>query len=119
MSRLSDESKSVLRFVRARLDERFAALAALPAAPDVRVENQVDVAPAAVNVTVNTEPIAEAIAEAIGTLGLAITEALVEALVEALARMPAPQVTVEAPVRPARRVTITHSDGSTSTVSEG
>ena len=100
MSRLSDESKAVVASCAPASTSVSPRWRRRRPAPDVRVENQVDVAPAAVNVTVNTEPIAEAIAEAIGTLGLAIIEALVEALVEALARMPAPQVTVETPVRP-------------------
>ena len=56
------ESKAVLRFVRARLDERFAALHAGNKEPVV------------VNVTVDTEPLARAIAEAIRGVAIAMLQ---------------------------------------------
>ena len=110
---LSDENKLILKHVGEALDRRFASLmAGRTLTPTVEVQ-----------VTIDTGPIAIAIAEGVARLREAIPS-IVEQVVERLGEQAAPQVEVvveprlELPARAARTIRITHSDGSTSTVSE-
>jgi hypothetical protein len=87
-TKVSPEGKAILKFVRAKLDERIA---------QVRAENA-NAADPVVNVTVDLAPLAEIIGDAIQKMGEAVAVAMAN--------------------RPKRSVNIEYSDGSISRIRE-
>ncbi len=109
---LSDENKLILKHVGEALDRRFASLmAGRTVTPNVEVR-----------VTIDTGPIAIAIADGIANFRATLAQVVTQ-VIERLNEQPAPEVEVTVTPnielhRAPRTIKITHSDGSTSTVSE-